>query len=380
MRKSENFSLLRAIFIVILIATAFLGFSGRSSAQAINPVQQRFPLPGSPIGAITTGDGRYVFVSTTDPTQAVIVLRQRETFAAVMQTIHSCGPAFGLAMSKGDKYLLVAVQSGKSCPSAGAQFIDVLKAIAGDPGAAMGTVPTDPSAIEVAISPDNRLVFDANEFCGGKGCDNQDSVSVIDFHQALLSNQSQSSVIGAIPVDCAPVGLALSSDSRHLYVTNELAFPTEPFYDPSACNIPDGSGCPIQAHQGPVGTLDIIDVGSARPDPMNSVVANIRAGCSPTRVILTNKDKVTWVSARDDNNLLAFNTADLLANPSAALMSTTPVGIAPDGALPFFESALHGRGKHESIRSMPRCRRHGQHSRLQFGAPRRWQRRDGWNF
>jgi DNA-binding beta-propeller fold protein YncE len=324
------------IFIAVFIGTAILGFCGRSSAQSINPVQQQIPMPGAPFAAITTADGRYVFVSTTAPTSTVTVLRQRRTYAAVVQMIPTCGPAFGLAMSKGDKYLLVAVQKGSSCPAGGVQFVDVRKAIAGESGAAMGTVPTDPSAIEVTISPDNKLVFVANEFSGGKGCDNRDTVSVIDFQKALSSNQSQSSVIGAIPVDCAPVGLDVSRDGRHLYVTNELAFPTEPFYDPTACNIPDGSGCPIQTHQGPVGTLDIIDVRTAQTDPTNSVVANIPAGCSPTRVVLTNKDKVTWVSARDDNNLLAFNTADLLADPSAALRSTTAVGTAPDGAQPFF--------------------------------------------
>ncbi len=296
---------------------------------------QQIPLPGSPFAAITTADGRYVFVSMAQHTSGVAVLRQRRTYAAMVQTIPTCGPAFGLTMSKGGNYLLAAVQNGKSCPSGGVQFIDVRKAIAGDPEAAMGTVPTDPSAIEVAISPDDKLVFVANEYSGGKDCEGRDTVSVIDFHKALSSGQSQSSVIGAIPVDCAPVGLAVSGDSRRLYVTNELAFPSEPFYDPTACTIPDGNGCPVQTHQGPVGTLDIIDVRTARTNPAGSVVANIPAGCAPTRAILTNKDKVAWVSARDENNLLAFNAADLLANPSAALISTTPVGIEPDGAQPF---------------------------------------------
>jgi len=332
---AEKFSWSRAVLSAIFVGAAILGIIDPSSAQTINPAQQQIPLPGSPFAVITTPDGRSLFVSTTSPTSGVTVLRQRNKFATIVQTIPTCGPAFGLALSKGGKYLLVAVQKGSSCLSGGVQFIDVRKAIAGNSSAAMGTVPTDPSAIEVAISPDNKLVFVANEYSGGKDCENQDTVSVIDFHKALSSGQSQSSIIGEIPVDCAPVGMAVSSDSRRLYVTNEIAFPTEPFYDATACNIPDGSGCPIQTHQGPVGTLDMIDVHTARTDPANSVVAHIPAGCSPTRVIQTNNEKLTWVSARDDNNLLAFYTADLLANPSAALLSTTPVGIAPDGAQPF---------------------------------------------
>ncbi len=325
----------RTIFSAILAVASILGASGPSSAQTINPVQQQIPLPGPPFAAITTLDGRYVFVSMAAPTNAIAVIRQKKTFATPVQMIATCGPASGLAMSKGGRYLLVAVHGGNSCPSGGVQFIDVRKAIAGDPNAAMGTVPTDPSAIEVAISPDNKLVFVANEFSGGQHCDNPDTVSVIDFKEALSSGQSASSVIGAIPVDCAPVGLAVSGNSRYLYVTNEAALPTRSFYDPKACRIPDGPACPIKMHRGPVGTVDVVDIRMARTNPADSVVAEIPAGCSPTRVILTNNDKVAWVSARDENNLLAFNVRDLLANPSAALLSTTPVGIAPDGAQPF---------------------------------------------
>jgi DNA-binding beta-propeller fold protein YncE len=330
----NKFSWSRIVSGAIFIGASILAVSGLSSAQAINPVQQQIPLPGSPFAAITTANGRYVFVSFKGKTNAVAVLRQRKTHAGVVQMIPTCGPAFGLAMSKGGRYLLVAVQNG-SCTSGGVQFIDVRKAIAGNPNAAMGTVATDPSAIEVAISPDNKLVFVANEFSGGQHCENPDTVSVIDFHKALSSGQSSSSVIGAIPVDCAPVGLAVSRNNRYLYVTNEGAFPTRSFYDPTACNIPDGPACPITTHQAAMGTLDVVDVHMARTDPSSSVVAYIPAGCSPTRVILTNKDKVAWVSARDDNNLLAFSARDLLANPSAALLTTTPVGIAPDGAQPF---------------------------------------------
>jgi DNA-binding beta-propeller fold protein YncE len=158
-------------------------------------------LPGPPFAAITTLDGRYVFVSIGAPATAIAVIRQKKIFAFPVHMVATCGPAFGLAMSKGGRYLLVAVQKGASCPSGGVQFIDVQKAIAGDPSAAMGTVPTDPSAIEVAISPDNKLVFVANEFSAAQNvCDNPDTVSVIDFHKALSSGQSERSVIGTIPV------------------------------------------------------------------------------------------------------------------------------------------------------------------------------------
>ena len=341
MSSSKKFNWSRIVFGAISFGATILGTSGILSAQAINPVQQQIPMPGHPFAAITTRNGRYVFVSTTAPTSGVTVLRQNKTFASVVQTIPTCGPAFGMAMSKGGHYLLVAVQMGNTCPQGGVQFIDVPKAIAGDSSAAMGTVPTNPSAIEVAISPDNKLVFVANEFSAADSCDQPgdmpDTVSVIDFRKALSSGQNVTSVIGEIPVDCAPVGLAVSRDSRFLYITNEAALTTRSFYDPTACNIPNGSGeCPITTHKGSMGTVDVADLRIARTDPANSLISFVPTGCSPTRVILTNRDKVAWVSARDENNLLAFNTSDLRSNnPLLTPRSTTPVGVAPDGAQPF---------------------------------------------
>jgi DNA-binding beta-propeller fold protein YncE len=85
---------------------------------------------------------------------------------------------------------------------------------------------------------------------------------------------------------------------------------------------------------GPMGTLSVVDIHSG------NVVADIPAGCSPTRVILTNNDKVAWVSARDSDDLLAFDTSKIINDPATALLSTTPVGIEPDGAQPFSNGRL----------------------------------------
>lgn len=317
----------------LLVALALTLHACGSDADS-SAARQHVSLPGSPFGVLTTRDGRYVFVSLSGPTNGVAVLQQGKPFAAVVRLVATCGPAFGLTMTNDGRYLLVAIQGGGSCTS-GVQFIDVRKAIAGDPGAAMGTVPTDPSAIEVGLSVDNSLVFVANELSAPMAGE-PDTVSVIDFNEALTSGQSVSSVIGDIPVDHGPVGLAFSRNGRYLYVTNETALPTQPFYDATACVIPDGGGgCPGPTHEGPGGTLIVVDVDTARTDPGSSVVADISAGCSPTRVILTNDDNVAWVSARDENNLRAFSTDAIFADPAHALLSTTPVGSAPDGARPF---------------------------------------------
>lgn len=349
-------------FSAIIFCAAILGISHPSPAQTINPALQQIPLPGSPFAAITTADGRYVFVSLviTPTTGDVAIIRQRKHSATIKGIISTCGSAHGMAISKGGRYLLVTVQSG-SCTPGGVQFIDVRKAIAGDPNAAMGTVPTDSTAIEVALSPDNKNIFVANEFSGGKTCENPregaaptpDTVSLIDFQEALSSGQSPSSVKATIPLDCGVVGLAVSSDSRYLYVTNETALPTRPFFDPTVCNIPDGSNCPIVTSPGAVGTLDVVDISMAVSNPAGSVAAEIPAGCSPTRVILTHKNKIAWVSARDENNLLAFNAIDIISNPSALPLSTVPVGIAPDGVQPFSNGRFYAVANTNRFDSCP---------------------------
>jgi DNA-binding beta-propeller fold protein YncE len=328
-------------FSVIFFYAAILGISRLALAQTIYPVQQQIPLQGSPFAAITTLDGRYVFVSMviTPTTGGIAVIRQQKNFATLNPTIiTTCGSAHGMAMSKDGRYLLVTVQEGTSCPSDGTsngvQFIDVRKAIAGDSDAAMGTVNTDPSAIEVAISVDNKtgengVIFVANEHAGKKLGD-PDTVSAIDFKKALafVSGKSSNLVVGTIPVDRAPVGLAVSSNGRNLYVTNEIGLS-----GPHSCEIAS-YGCLPVTSAGPMGTLSVVDIHSG------NVVADIPAGCSPTRVILTNNDKVAWVSARDSDSLLAFDTSKIVNDPANALLSTTPVGIEPDGAQPFSNRRL----------------------------------------
>jgi DNA-binding beta-propeller fold protein YncE len=340
MSSSNKFNWSCVVLSAIILCAAIPGISDPSSAQAVNPVQQLIPLPGSPFAAVTTADGRYVFVSMviTTTTGGVEVIRQRRNFATIKGIISTCGSAHGMAMSKDGRYLLVTVQQGTSCPSGGTsngvQFIDVRKAIAGDSDAAMGTVHTDPSAIEVAISVDNRtgqngIMFVANEFAGKKLGD-PDTVSAIDFKQALAfaSGKGPKPVVGTIPVDHAPVGLAVSADGHNLYVTNEKALSGE-----NSCEIASNGCLPVMS-PGPPGTLSVVNIQTG------DVVADIPAGCSPTRVILTNKDKVAWVSARDSDSLLAFDTSKIINDPANALLSTTPVGIEPDGAQPFFGNRL----------------------------------------
>ena len=55
------------------------------------------------------------------------------------------------------------------------------------------------------------------------------------------------------------------------------------------------------------------------------------AGCSPVRLAISPAGDRAFVTARNSNALLAFDTAKLRGDGSKALIGTVPVGIAPVG-------------------------------------------------
>ena len=259
---------IRAVSLVAAFAVAAL-LSGPSlaSAQAITPTLQDLSLPGSPFAVTSTPDGKYAFASLSGATNGIAIIKQEATSASLVRVLPTGGGAWGLTVTRDGRYLLDTVQpTGTATAPQGMQIIDIQKAIAGESGAIVGTIPTGSGSgpIEVALSNDGRFAFVTNE-------DNE-TVSVIDFRKALESGASASSLIGNIPVDQLPVGLVFSPDGRYLYITNE-----------------DG--------------------------------------------------QVAWVTARAQDDVLAFSTHRLLSDPTHALISSTPVGVAPVG-IQLFD---HGR-------------------------------------
>ena len=319
--------------IAILAAGALLSAPALASAQAINPTLQDLSLPGSPFAVATTPDGKYAFASLSGSSNGIAIIKQHRTSASLVRVLPTGGGAWGLTVTPDGKYLLDTVQpAGSATTPQGVQIIDIHKAVAGQPGAILGTVSTGPGSgpIEVALSNDDRYVFATNE-------DNE-TVSVIDFRKALATGGSASSLIGNIPVEQLPVGLAFSPDGRYLYVSNEAANSTDPGYNPTACNTPTGIGTGTTA--GPEGTLTVVDLRKAERDPADSVLASVFAGCSPVRVVLSDRGNIAWVTARAEDDVLAFSTRRLLTDPSHALLSRTPVGVAPVGIQLFDNDRL----------------------------------------
>src|ERR1700733_12239878 len=259
---------IRAVALIAVFAvTAVLSGPSLASAQAINPTVQDLSLPGSPFAVTSTPDGSYVFASLSGATNGIAIIKQGATSASLVRVLPTGGGAWGLTVTQDGRYLLDTVQpAGSATTPQGVQIIDIQKAIAGQPGAILATVPTGAGTgpIEVGLSNDQRYAFVSNE-------DNE-TVGVVDIRAALRSGGSAGALVGNIPVDQLPVGLAFSPNGLYLYVTNEEANATDPGYSPTACNIPTGVG--TGTTPGPEGTLTVVDLRKAARDPAQSVLAD----------------------------------------------------------------------------------------------------------
>ena len=156
---------LKLLSITLLAAVAVTSGVCPAFAQAINPPIQEIALPGSPFAVATTRDSDYVFASLSGAASGIAIVKQGNKSASLVRVLATGGGTFGLTVSADGRYLLDTVQpSGSSTVPAGAQIIDLRKAIAGDPDAVLGTIPTGSGSgpIEVALSNDNRFAFVTN--------------------------------------------------------------------------------------------------------------------------------------------------------------------------------------------------------------------------
>jgi DNA-binding beta-propeller fold protein YncE len=79
------------------------------------------------------------------------------------------------------------------------------------------------------------------------------------------------------------------------------------------------------------GAIMVFDVAQALRDPMHAALSRVAAGCNPVRLVLSPDGKTAYVSARDDNELLAFDTGRLVTDTAHALIGHADVGTAPVG-------------------------------------------------
>ncbi len=253
-------------------------------------------VPGAPFGVVVTPDGKWDLAAGGN---LVIVVRNTRSGEHVTHVIKlpQGHAARGDALTPSGKYLLVADLR------AGADVIDVAKAISGRPGAVLGTLDAPQpakGAFEIAFSGDGRFAFVT--IAGDQ------EVAVFDLERALTAGFGPSDYVGAIPAGKSNVGITTSPDHRWLYVTSE------------ASSVGSKHGM-----------LSVVNVAKAETDPAASVVSTVDAGCRPVRVIVSPDGKTVWVTARQSNAVLAFSASKLLTDPRHALITWVRVGVQPIG-------------------------------------------------
>jgi DNA-binding beta-propeller fold protein YncE len=277
------------------------------------------PVPGHPFSTVLSRDGCWLFASlvTAGPRSANGValfersggeLRFRKLFAVE-------GQPTGMVMTHDGKLLVVADDDF-------VVFMDVERMITGRGDPILGFLSDGdaPGSVYVNVTADDAFLFVSDEGAS--------AISVIDLRAARANGFQASAIVGRIPVGSAPIALTFSTDQRWLYTTSQIAPKT--FGWPIECK-PEGADPATAAPRYPQGVVFVVDVARARTDPASSVVARIPAGCSPVRLAISPAGDRVYVTARNSNSLLAFDTGKFLSDSSGARVGTVPVGRSPVG-------------------------------------------------
>ena len=283
-------------------------------------------LPGRPFTPIPSKDGCWIFVSLTTqgsgpPTPTgIAVLHRVSGVVSLSRTIPIEGVSGGLVLTHDGKLLI-------GCVTDGLVFLDTGRLISGKGDAVQGYLRQSggkghiaPGVVYVNVTSDDQLLFESDELA--------QRITVIDLQKARNSGFDARSIIGSIPSGDHPIALVFSRDERFLYATaskgaKEWAWPVE-------C-APEGPDPSKAKAADPQGAVLVVDVARARTDPARSVVSKVPAGCSAVRLALSPAGDTIYVTARNENNVLAFNADRLVRDPGHALIGKVPVGQSPVG-------------------------------------------------
>jgi len=292
-------------------------FSSDCNAPPRDAISQ-VALPGHPFDAVLSADGCWVFVSIVSssprsPNGVAVLSRVGGTLTLRHLVTVENGIA-GMVMTHDGKLLIGA-------DDLYLVFLDVDRLRRGDADAVVGYLSDggeSPGTVFVNVTKDDRLVFASDE--------NNLAITVVDLAKARASNFGAPSIVGWIPVENAPAALTFSPDDRWLYTTSQIA--RRRYKMPAQCK-QDEDTSPHPTLVAPQGVVIVVDVYRAATDPAHAGVTRIPAGCHPVRLALSPDGKTAWVTARDSDALLGFDTAKLLNDPAHARIAAVPVGTGP---------------------------------------------------
>jgi DNA-binding beta-propeller fold protein YncE len=298
---------MQAGLMVLLMAAGGRAESAGCNAAAPNP-SVLVEVPGHPFGVAISPDGCWVFatlVSAPGKPAGLAVLRRDGGRLTMERVVRLAGEPTGIAITRDGKRLLVAAGSAL-------EVLDAARVVSGGGNPVEATIRDgrNPGSVYVNVTGDGEFAFVSQEGAA--------AIAVIDL--------AKKTVVGRIPVGRAPIALEFSLDGKLLYTTSQAAL--KEWGWPDVCK-PEGARVPAGAPRHPEGAVVVIDAVKARRDPAQAVVARIPAACSPVRLAMQSDGARIFVTARNSDAVLAFDTAKLLSDAEHARIGMVPVGTAP---------------------------------------------------
>jgi DNA-binding beta-propeller fold protein YncE len=306
--------MVKIAFLAALLAAS--AQAGDCNARAVSP-SVTIPLPAPPFGIVPTQDGCWLFVSMVGGPVShagIAGLRRMDGRVELQRWVPvNSLAALGMTLTHDGKLLVVAAGDD-------VWFLDVARLIAGTGDSALGQLSDGDGAgsVYANITADDKLLFVSDE--------DKRSITVIDLEKARGNGYKAEAIIGKIPVGELSIALMSSPDGKTLYTTSEAALPEWKW--PKACT-PEGSKSAEAKKSVPEGAVIVVDVARAKINPAEAVVARVPAGCSPVRMALSPVGDRIYVTARNSNAVLVFDTGKLVSDGAHARIGTMAVGSAP---------------------------------------------------
>lgn len=293
--------------------------------RAQKPASYEIAVPGSPFAVTSSQDDQWLFVSLLDGAAgpAIAVLRNKNGAIKLERSVPVNHSPAGLVLTHGGDMLIAAAGDA-------VVFFDTKRLEDGLADAAFQWVSDGVGAgsIYVNVTADDKTLFVSDE--------SRQGIKVLDLDRIRAKGRdaaanlkrfnkdgSQDAIAGVIPVGVAPIALTFSKDQQWLFTTSELA--SEDWNWPATLN----SEGRETGQKVPEGAVVVINVAIARTNPPLSVVARVPAGGSPVRSDISPDGSRLFVTARNGNNLLAFDTAELIKHSAPAKPARVPVGRSP---------------------------------------------------
>lgn len=304
---------------------------GTCNAPSKDPTLE-LEVPGSPFEPVITPDGCWIFVTLTDGGVQVpgrmAVVRRDSGAMRVVRVVELKGNPTGAVLTHDGQVLIVA-------DGGFIAFLDALKLTSGEGDPVLGYIGQGAPMgfINVNVTRDDRLVFVSAE--------RAQSIVVVNLVRARANGFDERAIVGRIPVGNAPIALTFSPDEKLVYTTSEGAPPSWNW--PRDCRAEQASSprrqvpargrvlLPPAQPNHPKGAVLVVSVDSATVHPASAVISTVAAGCEPVRLVLSPDGATAYVSARGDDELLAFDTRRLVSDTAHALLGRVDVGLAPVG-------------------------------------------------